>query len=70
LREILAGESATEQVNGFQVGGGNSADVVIAFHSRPVFLQNLAAGFVDLDLPAAFQARAVQAKINPADTGK
>jgi hypothetical protein len=35
-----------------------------------VFLQNLAAGFVDLDLPAAFQARAVQAKINPADTGK
>jgi hypothetical protein len=51
--EVLAGKSATDDIDGFEFFSGELFDVSIAFHVRPVLLQNLLAEGINLNLPLA-----------------
>ena len=70
LTDRLAGKPTADDFNLFDFIPINLPNVAVAFHVRPVFLQNPQAIRVVLHLPGAFQARPIKAKIESADTGE
>jgi hypothetical protein len=67
VTDVLAGESAADEVNGFEFVSCDLSDVAITFYLRPVFREHLLAERINLDLPAALHASALQAEIHAAD---
>jgi hypothetical protein len=70
LRKGLTGIPSGEKVNPFQFVTRKAADISIAFHLRPVFRENLAAEFVNLDLEPADHTGAFEADVQAADPGE
>jgi hypothetical protein len=70
LTEVLTGESAGNEVDGFQFGSGESGDVFISFYFGPVLREDLPTEGIDFHLPPALHSGAFQAEIDPADAGE
>jgi hypothetical protein len=68
--DILAGETSADEIDRLELFRVNRADVFIAFHLRPMLLQNAAAERVDLHLPPALHAHKLQTQINAADASE
>lgn len=51
MRDILAGESAADEIDGFEVTLPDTSDVVVPFDFGPVFLEDRFAEFIFLNLP-------------------
>jgi len=61
LREVLAGESAGKDIDGFQFVSGELGDVAIAFYVGPVLLEDFDCEGVDLNLPPTLMTRSFKA---------
>jgi hypothetical protein len=70
LAEILAGESAADEIDGFQFVSAESGDIVIAFNLGPMFREYPPAERIYLHLPSAFHPGAFQAEVQAADAGE
>jgi hypothetical protein len=68
LAEVLTGETASDEVNGFEFGFGEVPDIRVLGDSWPAPFESPAAPVIDFDLPPALKPGAVEAKIDAADS--
>lgn len=69
-RDISAGESSDEDVDGLKGAGSDGSDVAELGHVGPVAREDGAAEGIDFDLPGAAEAGGVEAEVEPADPGE
>jgi len=67
-RQILTGESSTDEINGFEFSPIEFCNVSISFHLRPMLRQHLRTERVYFNLPATLHTSALQAKIHTSYT--
>jgi hypothetical protein len=68
VADVLARESAADEVNGFEVVVSNVSDIFVSPYVRPVLLKNLEAIWINLYLPRTFHPRTFKTKIEAADS--
>jgi hypothetical protein len=68
-RDVGAGESTADNVNGLEVVGSDCSNVIVSNSGRPVFLQDIATPLVSFCLPDCFtEPRPFKSKVKAADT--
>jgi hypothetical protein len=70
-RDVLAGETATDDIDGAKVVLSDCADIIEPFNVRPVTLENETAELRLLDLPNRVpEPRPFETKFEPTDAGE
>jgi hypothetical protein len=67
---ILAGESAADDIDWFKVMSSTLQDIALPMHARPMFCQHLAGEIVNFHLPLAGHTGPLKAQIKPANACK
>jgi len=70
VRNVDTREPSTDQIDRRQRGRADLAHVAIPGDGRPVFREHGAAERIDLHLPRAAEAGALEAQVKPADAGE
>jgi hypothetical protein len=70
VRNILAGESSADDVNGSEVIDSAFSDIAEPLGVREMAFEHSPAVIVDFDLPDGFDSRALEAKIKSSDSAE
>jgi hypothetical protein len=68
MTDGLTGETPGHKVNWFEFASGEFSDIAMFRNIRPMLAQDPPAVVVDLHLPSARPASALEAEVDPADT--